>query len=236
MKILGIVAKWIFILCLPTLLISGSLAWGFNSAWLYEYGFKKYDVSRVTGISEADLNKSAQGLINYFNSSDEYVHITVTQYGQQVELLNQDEQFHFKDVKQLIWLDYRVGIITLVFVLGYILVSLFWRRGKYWRPLSRSVIWGSGLTIFLILVVGIASMLDFDQLFLEFHYLVFTNSYWSAEGNMLLLFPGGFWYDAALICIGFMAGLAVILGGSAIAYLRITRSKPLPFPEELLES
>jgi len=26
---------------------------------------------------------------------------------------------------------------------------------------------------------------------------VFTNTFWSAEGNMLLLFPDGFWYDAA---------------------------------------
>ena len=72
----------------------------------------------------------------------------------------------------------------------------------------------------LLIVLGVASMLDFDQLFLQLHHLIFTNTYWSAEGYMLLLFPGGFWFDAALICIAFMAGLAIISGIIGIIFLK----------------
>lgn len=225
MKIAGIVLRWIFILCLPILFLSASLAWGFNSLWLYEYGFQKYQVSQSTGLSESDLNKSGGALIDYFNSSEEYIHVTVTRDGQPFELFNQGEQIHFKDVKQLVRLDYRIASFSLFIVLAYALITLFWRQGKNRRQLASSFIWGSALSVVLIAVLGVASMLDFDQLFLQFHYLVFTNSYWSAEGYMLLLFPGGFWLDAALICISFMAGLAIITGGSAIAYLRLTRHR-----------
>jgi uncharacterized membrane protein len=76
--------------------------------------------------------------------------------------------------------------------------------------------------------MAISSVLDFDQLFLDFHYLAFFNQYWSAQGYMLLLFPGGFWYDAAFICIAFMAGLAIVLGILALLYLRFSKTKNLP--------
>ena len=98
-------------------------------------------------------------------------------------------------------------------------------EGKFRRYLARNIVWGSSLAMLVILLLGAGSFMDFDQLFLMLHELIFTNSYWSASGYMLLLFPGGFWYDAALICIAFMAGLAVILGLAAFAYLRYTRER-----------
>jgi integral membrane protein (TIGR01906 family) len=225
LKIVTNIIRWIFILALPVLFITASLTWGFNSLWLYEWGFQKYHVSQSTGISETDLNKTGKALVNYFNSGDEYIQVTVTKDGQSIALFNQEEQIHFKDVKQLVWLNYGVGLIALIIVLAYALTAMFWKQGRYRRLLSRSLIWGSGVSIVLILILGIASLLDFDRLFLDFHYLAFTNSFWSAEGYMLLLFPGGFWSDAALICIAFMAGLAVVAGVGAAIYLRLEKSR-----------
>jgi len=49
--------------------------------------------------------------------------------------------------------------------------------------------------------MGIGTLLNFDTLFYDFHLIAFSNSFWSAEGNMLLLFPGGFWYDAAIYIV-----------------------------------
>ncbi len=225
MRVLQIIARWIFIICLPVLFLSASLAWGFNSQWIFGYGFQKYDVSQTTGLSDTELGKIGKSWTDYINSGDEYWHVTVIKDGNSFELFTPEEQVHFKDVKQLIWLDYRVLLVTIIIVLGYALTSIFWRRGRYWRQLAGSVIWGSSLAVVLIILLGIGSMLDFDQLFLQLHHLIFTNSFWSAEGYMLLLFPGGFWFDAALICIGFMAGLAIVPGLCAILYLRFQKGK-----------
>ena len=71
-----------------------------------------------------------------------------------------------------------------------------------------------------LIIVGIAFTINFDWLFLQFHHLVFTNSYWSAQGYMLLLFPGEFWFDAALICVAFMVVLALVTGASSLFYLK----------------
>jgi integral membrane protein (TIGR01906 family) len=223
---LRIAVRWIIIICLPILFLSTSIAWAFNSHWIFTLGFQKYNVSQTTGITNSELEKIPQSWTDYINSGDEYWHIIVTRDGSSFELFTPEEQSHFKDVKLLIWLDYCILAATLILILGYALSSIFWRRPRYWRQLASTVLWGSGISIALIIVLGIASMLDFNQLFLQLHYLLFTNSNWSAEGYMLMLFPGGFWFDAALICIGMMAGLAIIAGAIALAFLKINPKKP----------
>ena len=216
-------SRAIFIICLPLLFLSASLAWGFNSYWLYTYGFEKYDVSQRTGLTGRDLEQTARGLIDYFGimPQDEYIQVVVTGDNQPRDLFTLEEQIHFKDVRRLVMLDYTVLIVTAVIVLGYAGFQVFRQKGGLRRRLARSVIWGSGLSILIIIMLGAASFLDFDRLFLQFHYLAFTNEFWSAEGYMLQLFPGGFWFDAALICTGFMAGLAVISGLAAYLFLRL---------------
>ena len=113
MKILQAIGFVIIILSIPVLLLSASLAWGFNSHWLYNYGFERYGVSQSTGLSMSELNKTADALINYFNSSDEFIHINVTVNGQTFGLFTLEEQMHFRDVKQLVRLDYTVFFVSL---------------------------------------------------------------------------------------------------------------------------
>lgn len=233
MKIPAIAAKCLFILCLPLLLLTAGIGWGVNSLWLYEYGFEKYDVSQSTGLAEAELEKIATGLISYFRSDEEYINLTVMKDGEPFDLFTQEEIIHFKDVKGLIWLDYWVLLGTLIYVLAYAGVSLFWRKGKYRRQLAWGVIWGSGTTLVLILTLGLGTLLGFDRLFLRFHLLFFSNEYWSAEGYMLMLFPRDFWYDAVIFCALGIAGLAIILGGVAGGYLLLKKKRrPLPVNEE----
>jgi len=214
MKILGIAAKWLFMLCLPVLLLTTSLGWAANSLWLYKYGFEKYNVSQTTGLAESELDKAARGLISYFNSDEEYISLSVIKDGKLFNLFTPEETIHFRDVKGLIRLDYWVLLGTLVYALAYVGVCLFWRRRRYWRELAWGLAGGGGLTLALLLLVfGFGVLVGFGQLFYWFHLGFFTNLYWSAEGYMLLLFPEGFFYDAALFCAGITVGLAVILGG-----------------------
>lgn len=223
MKPLAFVACWLFILGVPALFISASIATGFNSQWLYEYGFQKYGVSQSTGLAPAELTKTARALISYFNSGEEYISVTVTRDNQPFQLFTREESIHFKDVKGLVWLDYSVLLVSFLYLLGYALVSFFRHKPGHRRALARSALWGSGVTLAIILVLGIGAALDFNRLFLQFHFLAFTNPYWSAKGYMLVLFPGGFWFDAALFCTVMTAGMAIALAALAAAYLKKER-------------
>ena len=226
MKILAIGAKWLFVLSLPVLLLTASIAWAVNSSWLYKSGFERYDVSQTSGLAESELEKAAAGLISYFNSAEEYISLTVEKDGEPFELFKQREVAHLKDVKGLIRLDYQVLLGTLVYVLAYAGVSLFWRRD--WRRLAWGVAAGSRLTLILILALGLSALLNFEQLFLQFHLISFANELWMLDPTtdyLIMLFPQGFWYDAALTCAGITAGLAIILGGVSGGWLVFFRGK-----------
>jgi len=222
MKILGIIAKWLFILCLPILLLTASISWTANSLWLYKTGFEKYGVSQTTGLSESELEKAARGLISYFNSDDEYISLTVMKDGKPFELFNEREVIHLKDVKGLIRLDYRLLWGTLIYVLAYAGVSLFRRKKRYWRQLAWSVVWGSSIALGLTLALGIGALFNFEQLFLQFHFISFANEFWLLDPTrdyLIRLFPEGSFYDMALFFGSVNIGLAVVLGGVAGGYL-----------------
>jgi len=229
MKALGIIAKWVFMLCLPFLLFTASLTWAINSLWLYNYGFEKYGISQVTGLDEAELDKAAAGLVSYFNSDEEYISLTVVKDGQPFELFNYREIIHLKDVKGLIWLDYRVLLGTLVYVLAYAGVCLFWRKPAYWRRLAWGVVGGSGITLGLMLVMGVVSLINFNWIFWQFHVIGFTaNDFWLLDPTkdyLKMLFADGYFYDVVLFCVMGVAGAAVILGGVSGAWLGLSRKR-----------
>ena len=231
MKALGIATKWLFILCLPILLLTASLGWAINSLWLYKYGFQKYSVNQTTGLTKVELDKVATGLIDYFNSGEEYISIRVVKDGKPFELFNQQEVAHLRDVKGLIWLDYYLLLGTLVYAVGYAGVSLIWRKRRYWRRLAWGMVGGGGITLAFMLVLSLETILSFDQLFLQFHLLSFSNELWQLDPSkdyLIMLFPQGFFYDAAMFCALVAVGLAIILGGAAGSYLALTRSKATP--------
>ena len=76
-----------------------------------------------------------------------------------------------------------------------------------------------------MLALGIGVLLGFDEIFLQFHLLFFSNEFWSAEGYMVLLFTEEFFYDAALFCALGSGGVALILGGASGGWLLFSRKR-----------
>jgi integral membrane protein (TIGR01906 family) len=90
------------------------------------------------------------------------------------------------------------------------------------------VVGGGGVTIALMLALGLGTLLGFDRLFLQFHLVSFTNPFWQLDPSkdyLIMLFPGGFWYDATLFCVLATTVGAVVLGGLAGVYLKRTKER-----------
>jgi len=222
MRTVVLAARWLFVVCLPVLLVTASIWWAANSHWLYTSGFVRYDVSQTTGLARAELEKVAAGLIGYFNSPEEHVSVVVVKNGQPVDLFTGEEVHHFRDVRRLFRLDFYVLVGTAVYCAAYVAGNVLRRQH---RQMARTSLFGGGLSLVLMLLLGIGTLLDFDRLFLRFHFLAFTNEFWSAEGYMRLLFPGGFWYDAVVYCAAAVAGAALIVAAAAGGYLFATRGR-----------
>ncbi len=227
MRFVDIAVRWLFVLCLPVMIFTASIAWAVNSQWFYEYGFEKYGVSQTTGLASSELHKAASGLISYFNSGEEFINLTVIKDGKPFALFNEREIIHLKDFKGLIQLDYRVLLGTGIFVLVYAVTELFFRK-KERRRLARAVITGGGVTLGLILFLGLWALVDFDGFFLQLHLISFANNFWLLDPTkdyLIMLFPEGFWYDVTMFCVLLMVGMAVVLSGAAGGYLLASRRK-----------
>jgi integral membrane protein (TIGR01906 family) len=223
MKTLATAAKWLFILCLPVLLITASLGWAANSLWLYRYGAEKYDVSQTTGLTDETLENIYAELINYFNSDADSINISVVKDNESFALFNQREIIHLRDIKGLIQLDYGVGLGTLVYLLAYAGVCFFWKKRRYWRELAWGLVGGGSLTLGLMLALGLGVLFGFEELFWQFHVISFANQFWLLDPTkdyLKMLFPDGFFYDATVLCTVMTATLAIILGGVGGWWLR----------------
>jgi integral membrane protein (TIGR01906 family) len=206
------------------MLVAGSIGLVANSVWLYQYDSERYGVSQTLANSGLELTDSeiAQvygGLVSYFNSNQEYISLTVVKDGQLINLFTPEETIHFRDVKGLIWLDYWILLGTLLYALAYAGVNIFWLKER--RKLAWGLVWGSSLTIALIVVLVLLDTLSgFGQLFYQFHLLFFSNLFWSAEGYMLLLFPEDLQRDLVIFGTLTTAVGAVVLGAVGIVYLK----------------
>jgi uncharacterized membrane protein len=133
MKIFIGILRLLFIICLPVLLVTVTIAGAVNCSWLYTHGFEKYDVRQSLAdnglnLTSADMKGIARDFIHYFNSGDDYINLTVQQDGKTVALFNTEEAIHFKDVKKLFRLDYYVALGTFLYCLGFILMSFLMTR------------------------------------------------------------------------------------------------------------
>ncbi|MFA5629337.1 MAG: TIGR01906 family membrane protein [Dehalococcoidales bacterium] len=227
LKYIQILARWLFILCIPVFLISGFIAVAVNSQWLYEHSFNTYGVEETTGIETVELEKAAAQIIDYFNSSNEYLAITVIKDDTDFVLFNDKEIEHMKDVKGLIRLDYRVLTFTGLFMLLFILFYFYKDRNSASRMTASAVFGGASITFGLILILGIMAVSDFNTFFTAFHLISFTNDFWLLDPNkdyLIMMFPGGFWFDAVIYIAASIAVSAVILGIGSWYYLRKTKA------------
>ncbi len=224
MNILRAVARWLFVLCIPVLLLSATLAWAFNSLWIYTAGFEKYDPGSALGLSDEELDRSARELIAYFNDLDqELLDINVSyDSGETAPLYSENDALHMKDVKGLVWMDYWMLIISAGYCAVYVISMLIWNRWNSGRELAMGAKRGGIATVGLIAFLGVFAVTSFDWFFTTFHRLFFPNGNWQFPpgDHMITLFPEGFWVDVTLL-VGVVAlGLGLLAGGVGFVCLK----------------
>ena len=220
-------AVWaLFIIAVPLFLITGSVAWAFNSTGLYNNGFEKYSISRISGITDSDLRQVSAELRGYFNSGDEPLSVRTNIFGVEQDLFNDREVAHMKDVKRLVWGIYILALASAVYLTLVVAAGFAKQRGRFLEPLAKQVAWGGGLTLLLLVIFGVAASAGFDSLFLKFHQLSFANDLWQLDPRtdyLVKIFPQNFWFDATLWVVVRAIGGALFLMVSGTGYFVLRR-------------
>jgi integral membrane protein (TIGR01906 family) len=242
MQLIRKTARWLFIIAIPVVLLSGTLGWAFNSLWIYTNGFVKYDVSQALGVPNSELDRAASELIAYFNNTRQtYLDINVTYDNGQIGPIFMDQNgnpdqadiSHMKDVKGVLWLDYRLFLASAAYALFYIILALVLRKRDGLRDLARGARGGGIATLGLLAFLGFFAVTSFDWFFTTFHEVFFPQGNWQfpAGDHMITMFPDGFWSDATLLVGLVAAGLGVAVLATGIISLRIMNKRRASHPE-----
>ncbi|MCX5973134.1 MAG: DUF1461 domain-containing protein [Coprothermobacterota bacterium] len=133
-------------------------------------------------------------------------------------LFSDRELVHLTDIRGLLGLLVRIteGLTAIYFLL---VVLLFMFAGREALRLFAATVWVSAV---LLLVAGGLIVLFFDQFFLQFHLLSFSNDFCQLGPQYLLyrLFPPGLFFQAAL------PYLALVFLLMLIAYLLVKTISP----------
>ena len=231
MSLISRIPSALFIVAVPLFLVTASVTWAFNSPGVYHGGFERYEVSRVTGITDADLRQVSADIRSYFNSGQEPLEVRARVFGAERALFNPKEITHMRDVKRLVWGVYIIAAVTAFYLLAATGLGLVRHRRRFAGILARRSLWGGALTIALIVGVGLFALVGFDTLFTKFHQLSFANDFWQLDSRtdfLVMLFPQDFWFDATIWVAtrALVAALAIgVVSAVYLLYLRRWRHK-----------
>jgi len=204
------------------LLITTNVRWAANEVRLYHYSFAKYDAEATTGISRPQLDAAADSLVRYFNNDEETIRILVQQDGRRVPLFNERETSHLADVKNLFRTVFRVQEASLAVALVFVVAVFIWAAEAPLRALARILLQASLFTLGLLAIFAVLALVGFDELFLRFHLVAFTNDLWQLNpdtDHLIQMFPRDFWFDATMLMAGLTALEAVLLASLSAIYL-----------------
>jgi integral membrane protein (TIGR01906 family) len=125
-----------------------------------------------------------------------------------------------EDVQRLIQFFLNLLPIVAVVVVIRLVQTVVLEHGV--ASLGRDMVLSVGLMVAIVLFVGIASAIDFDDLWTRFHQVAFRNDLWELDPTrdyLIMLFPEPFWYAATLrLALGITLQSLVLAVVGALAW------------------
>ena len=228
MNVVNAGTRFLFMVGLLLLLVTSNTRLALSSLQLYEFNFHKYNISLRTGISQRELMEVAEGLIAYFNSKDSAFDVRVNRNNREESIFSQKEIIHLKDVKEFFQFTYRIQEASALYIAAFLAQGFIRKRKAFLRELACSTLIGSATVVSLLALLAAATLIGFDQLFLQLHLSVFSNYFWLLDPSrdyLIMMFPQGFFQDAILFGAIATLGEALLIAVGAIFLLDAGRSK-----------
>jgi integral membrane protein (TIGR01906 family) len=175
--------------------------------WFVSVEQARTDVPVRLGTTQAEVDRVTGAVLGEIWTGGDFA---VSLDGAQ-PLLTDAERSHMRDVGSLVRLRGTVLVVGVLVLLACLL--LLRREPSRIGALLLSAASGVGLAALLI---GLLFAVAFDQAFLAFHEIFFSqgNFLFGPDSNLLRLFPEPFWFDASLI-----AGASIFVTAVVVALL-----------------
>ena len=196
---------------------------------VYRYEYEKYDVLSDLDMNMDDVMYVTHEMMDYLRGKGDTLSVMTTVEGREQDFFNEQDRFHMGEVRDLFigGLNIRFGAcIAAVLCILFLIIT----RADIKKIIPRSYWIALGISGTAVLFLGIAAVVDFDSVFVQFHHIFFDNDLWifdPAEDYMIRMLPEGLFYDMVMrIGAVFVASLVVLLALSFIPKI-LDRKKKL---------
>ena len=172
--------------------------WSFNKSF-YKNEYKKLGVAEYIGISEDDLNKTTDILLEFIKGENDSLDIECKINGMTREVFNDREKAHMIDVRSLYdgFIIIR-NVSFIIFVLSFIYI------GKT-KSLFIDYKYSLSLVGFIMAFILLFCLMDFEGFWLAFHQLFFPfNDLYILDPRydvLVMMLPEGFFFDLSILIV-----------------------------------
>lgn len=183
---------------------------------VYRQEYEKYDVLSDLDMTMDDVMYVTHEMMDYLRGEEDTLSVITTVEGKEQDFFNEQDRFHMGEVRNLFigGLNIRIGAcVAAVVCILFLIIT----RADIKKILPRSYWIALGVTGAAVLLIGIAAVVNFNAVFVQFHHIFFDNDLWifdPAEDYMIRMLPEGLFYDmvmriGAIFVVSLMAVLAL---------------------------
>lgn len=195
---------------------------------VYRQEYEKYDVLSELDMTMDDVMYVTHEMMDYLRGEGDTLSVVTTVEGQEQDFFNEQDRFHMGEVRELFigGLNIRFGAcVAAVLCVLFLVIT----RADIKKVVPRSYWIALGVTGAAVILIGIAAVVDFNAVFVQFHHIFFDNDLWifdPAEDYMIRMLPEGLFYDMVMrIGAVFVVSLVVLLVLSFIPKIADRRKK-----------
>ena len=195
---------------------------------VYRQEYEKYDVLSELDMTMDDVMYVTHEMMDYLRGEGDTLSVVTTVEGQEQDFFNEQDRFHMGEVRELFigGLNIRFGAcVAAVLCVLFLVIT----RADIKKVVPRSYRIALGVTGAAVILIGIAAVVDFNAVFVQFHHIFFDNNLWifdPAEDYMIRMLPEGLFYDMVMrIGAIFVVSLVVLLVLSFIPKIADRRKK-----------
>jgi integral membrane protein (TIGR01906 family) len=191
----------IFSICFSIFIITTAINFIVSFKQLYYYDIDKLNIPKLSNLSKEEIKLNYDYLIEYNLSKnvDEFEMPTIKSSNQ--------GKIHFEEVRDIFQNVNKISRICLIISLIGIIIGIKNKDIKILNYTSKAL-------IIIPLVLAIPMIINFEDTFVIFHKLMFSNDYWIFDPRLdpvINILPEEFFFHAGIMILGIVLVVSIIL-------------------------
>ena len=191
----------IFSICFSIFIITTAINFTVSFKQLYYYDIDKLNIPKLSHLSKEEIKLNYDYLVKYNLSKN------VKEFKMPTIKSSEQGKIHFEEVRDIFQNINKISKICLFISLIGIAISI---RNKDIQILNYT----SKALITIPIILAIPIIINFEDTFVVFHKLMFSNDYWIFDPRLdpvINILPEEFFFHAGIMILGIVLAVSIIL-------------------------